>query len=131
MPGSLEQLIWGRWGEQVRRNKKTVMGVGSERQVVVRGALKLYDRTGPCCSFAGSVLEEGPPPFSVTLVSMMTRIGRRLPAVGVTASGAGGLPLPLLGGGGNLMGGKEEEEEERAQSHWGEVGSSLGMNRGE
>lgn len=130
MPGSLEQLIWGRWGEQVRRNKKTVMGVGSEIEVVVRGALKLYYRTGPCCSFAGSVLEEGPPPFSVTLVSMMTRIRRRLPDVGVTASGAGGLPLPLLGVGENLMGG-EEEEEERAQSHWGEVGSSLGMNRGE
>lgn len=107
-----------------------MMGVGSEIEVVVRGALKLYYRTGPCCSFAGSVLEEGPPPFSVTLVSMMTRIRRRLPDVGVTASGAGGLPLPLLGVGENLMGG-EEEEEERAQSHWGEVGSSLGMNRGE
>lgn len=106
------------------------MGVGSEIEGVVRGALKLYYRTAPCCSFAGSVLEEGPPPFSATLVSTMTRIRRRLPGVGVTASGAGGSPLPPLGVGENLMGGKEEEEE-RAQSHWGEVGSSLGTNRGE
>lgn len=128
MPGSLEQLIWGRWGGQVRRSKKTVMGVGSEREVVVTAALKLNYHTELSCWSAGSVLKEGLPPFSVILVSMTTWIMRTLPAVGVTASEVGGSPLPLLGAGGNPMGG---EEEGIAQSHWGEVGSSLGMNQGE
>lgn len=91
-----------------------MMGVGSVREGVVTVALKLFDHTEPSCWSVGSVLEERLPPFSAILVSMMTRIRRTLPAVGVTASEVGGSPLPLLGADGNLLDG---EEEGTAQSH--------------
>lgn len=121
-------MISGRWGGQERRkkNKRTGREVGSETEEVAKGALKLYCHTGSCCWIAGSVLEEGLPPFSVNLVSMTTMTRRRLLTV-ETASEAGGSPRRPLGGDETLMGG---EEEGKAQSHWGEVGSSQ-VSRGE
>lgn len=95
--------------------------MGSETLEVVRGALMLYCRTGLCCWFAGSALEEGLPPFSVNLVSMMMTTRRTLPTVEVAASEVGGSPQRPLEVDGTLMG---EEEEGKAQSHWGEAGSS-------
>lgn len=129
MPGSLVPLTLGRWGEQGRRRKRkrTGMQVVSVTKEAVRWALLWYCHTGSCCWSANSVLEEGPPPFSLSLVSM-TLIRRRLPTVDVAASEAGGSPLQPLGGEGTLTGGKEEG---RAQSHWGEVGNSQEMSQGE
>ncbi len=130
MPGSSAPLISGTWGGQERRrkNKRTGREVASETKEVVRGALKLYCHTGSCCWSADSVLEEGLPPFSVSLVSMKMTTRKRLPAVEVVASEAGGSPRQPLGGDGTLMGG---EEEGKAQSHWGEAGSSQVMSQGE
>lgn len=102
---------------------RTGREVESETEEVARGAL--YCHTEVCCWFAGSVLEEGLPPFSVSLVSMTMTKRRRLPAVEVAASEAGGSPLQPLGGDGTPMGG---EEEGTAQNHWGEVGSSQVMS---
>lgn len=123
-------MILGKCGGQARRrkNKRTEKEVGSETEEAVRGALKSYCHTGLCCWSSGSVLEEGLPPFSVSLVSMMTSTWRRLPKDGVAASEAGGSPQRPLGDDGTLMDG---EEEGKAQSHWGEVGSSQVMSRGE
>lgn len=61
-------------------------------------------------------------------VSMTTTTRRKVPTVEADASEAGGSPRPPLGGDGTLTGG---EEEGKAQSHWGEAGSSRGMSRGE
>lgn len=93
----------------MRRSKRTGREVGSETAEVARGALKLYCHTGLCCWAAGSVLEEGPPPFSLSLVSMTVTI--RGPT---GASEAGGLPRQPLGVDGILMDG---EEEGKALSH--------------
>lgn len=111
MPRSLAPLILGRWGGQERRrNKRTEREVGSETVEAARGALKLYCHNGLCCWAVGLVLEEGPPPFSVSLVSMTTirRWGPR------GASEAGDSPRRPLGGDGTLIGG---EEEGKALSH--------------
>lgn len=102
--------------------------MGSETEEVARGASMLYCRTGSCCWFAGSVSEEELPPFSMSLVSMTMTKRRRLPTVEEAASEAGGSPQRPLGGDGTLMGG---EGEGKAQSHWGEAGSSLARTPGE
>lgn len=44
--------------------------MGSETEEVVIGALKVCCHTGVYCWFAGSALEEGLHPFSVSFVSM-------------------------------------------------------------
>lgn len=115
-------MISERWGGQERRrSKRPGREVGSETEEVATGALKLCCHMGWCCWSAGSVSEEGPPPFSVNLVSMTRTTRRVLPTVEAAASEAGGSPRQPLEGDGTLMGG---EEEGKAQSHWGEVGSS-------
>lgn len=111
MLGSLALLILGRLGGQERRSKRRGREVGSETAEVVRGALKLYCHTGLCCSAAGLMLEEGPPPFLMSLVSMMMTIR----GWGPTGSAvAGGLPQQPLEVDGILMDG---EEAGKAQSH--------------
>lgn len=129
MPGSSVLEILGMWeGWERRRSRRTGREVGSETWEVARGALKLYCHTGSCCWSAGSVLEEGLPPSSVSLVSMTMMTRKRSLTVEVDASEAGGLPRQPLGGDGTLMDG---EEEGKAQSHLGEVGSSRVMSRRE
>lgn len=130
MPGCLALLISGRLGGQERRRKSKKSGreVGFETEEVVRGALTVYCHTGLCCWSAGLALEERLPPFSASLVSMTMMIRKRWPTVEVAASEAGGSPRQPLGGDGTLMGGVAEG---KAQSHWGEAGSSQVMNRGE
>lgn len=122
-------MISGRLeGWEKRKNKRTGREVGSETGEAVRGALKMCCHTGWYCWSAGSVLEAGLPPFSVSLVSMMTMTRRMLPTVEVAASEAAGSPRRPLGGDGTLMGGGGEG---KAQSHWEEAGSSQVMSRGE
>lgn len=72
MPGCLALLILGRLGVQERkkRSRKTRKEVGSETEEVVTGALKVCCHTGVYCWSAGSALEEGLHPFSVSFVSM-------------------------------------------------------------
>lgn len=125
----MAQLISGKWEvqEKRRKNKRTGKEVGSETEEVVKGVLKMYCHIGLRCWSAGLVLEEGLPPFSVSLVSM-TMMTKRWSTVEVAAFEAGGSPQRPLGGDGTLMGG---EEEEKAQSHWGEAGSSQVMSQAE
>lgn len=73
------------------KSKKTGKAMVSETEEVARGALLTYCHTGLYCSSVDSVMEEGPPPFSATLVSMtMMRTRRMLPTADVAASEAAG-----------------------------------------
>lgn len=111
------------------KSKKTGKEVVSETKEAVRGALLTCCHIGVCCSSVGSVMVEGPRPFSMTLVSMtMTKTRRTLPTVDVAASEAAGLPRQPLGADGSLTG---EAGEGKAQSHWGVVGSNQEMSQGE
>lgn len=107
------------------KSTKTGKEVVSEIEEVVRGALLTYCHTGLCCLSVDSEMEEGPPPFSGTLVSMTMM--RTLPTVDVAASEAVGSQQQPLGADGSLG----EEGEGKAQSHWGVVGSSQERSRGE